>query len=203
MLVIRNKLGYFNMFDVAVSEKIILYARDQVCKYNFGQRGIGDGNADNQLTGIIGQIAIQDLLGLPWLDGKNGFDNGVDYELNGVKIDVKTMGRNVSMRQDFVHNFCQLQEGFDVDVLVFASLNRKTDILTVCGYIFKMDLKQKATFFRAGENRTRTDGTVLQIKSDMYEIPQGALESIDSIDDLSNIRSEGKDENNLFSDWCF
>ena len=74
------------MFDIKVSEEQKNYAQDMVNKYNFGMRGYGDGNKKEQLTGIIGQTVLADLLGLPRPDGGSGFDNGFDFVINGKKV---------------------------------------------------------------------------------------------------------------------
>ena len=176
------------MIDIKVSDVISKYATEQVKRYNFGQRGIADGNQEEQKTGIIGQSIVQDLLGLPSPDGESGFDNGVDFELNNKKIDVKTMGRTVPMRDYFVHNFIGLQKEYDVDIYIFCSLNKTNNILTICGYIRKDELDEKANFYEKGTERIRSNGSTFNTKADLYEIPQSNLRKINLKEDLLNLK---------------
>lgn len=175
------------MLEIEVTEEIKKYAEEQVEQYNFGQRGVADGTKEQQIVGIIGQTVVQDLLGLAWPEGSNGFDNGVDLILNNKKVDVKTMGRTVEMRDYFVHNFIALQLNYDVDILIFCSFNKRTNKLTICGFINKNDLHEKARFFKKGEERRRSDGSTFKLFTDLYEIPQSQLEPINSIEMLTEL----------------
>lgn len=176
------------MFDVKVTKEILDYSQSQVDNFNFGQRGVADGSKEQQLVGVIGQTVVQELLGLPWVSGEHGCDNGIDFIFNNCRCDVKTMGRTVPMRNYFVHNFLGLQLSYDVDVLVFCSLNKSNNTLTVCGYINKQELKEKADFFKSGDKRYRSDGTYFVLKTDLYEVPQSKLNPINSIQDFSSLK---------------
>ena len=125
------------MFDVKVTEEQLRYAADMVERFNFGQRGRGDGNKREQLTDILGQTVFADLINAERPNGATGFDGGKDFEINHKRVDIKTMTRSVPMRPDFVHNFVGYQKGYPVDYYVFASFNKTKEILTVCGYIGK------------------------------------------------------------------
>lgn len=125
------------MFDIKVSDEQIQYATSLVQQYNFGARGYGDGNKKEQLTGIIGQTVFADLLQMPRPSGETGFDNGIDFIIQGKKIDIKTMTRTVSVKQHYVHNFIGYQQKYEVNFYVFASYNIRTQILTICGSIDK------------------------------------------------------------------
>ena len=172
------------MFDIVVSNEQYEYAADMVEKYNFGQRGYGDGDKKKQLTGIIGQTVFADLAGLPRPDGSTGFDGGRDFVINGRSVDIKTMSRTVPMRENFVHNFVAYQKNFAVDHYVFASLNTRSSVLTVCGYVSKHDFFERAAFFEKGSVRTRFDGTSFRTFAPLYEIEQSQLEKADSIGEL-------------------
>ncbi|MBR4619490.1 MAG: hypothetical protein IKO46_00765 [Salinivirgaceae bacterium] len=172
------------MFKVAVKSSIIKHCENQIDLYDFGKRFTANGTKKQQLTGIIGQSVIMDLLGLGLIDGKNGFDNGTDIELNGIKIDVKTMGRTTDVRDYYVNNFLGLQMYFDTDAYIFCSLNKNTNELTVCGWVTKSELKEKASFFPKGTIRYRSNGTAFQTFADLYEIANNDLNNVDSLDEL-------------------
>lgn len=175
------------MFIINVKDEILEHAKNQVDRYNFGQRGIADGNKEEQMVGLIGQTTVQDLLGLDWPTGENGFDNGVDFIINGKRVDVKTMGRTVSMRDYFVHNFLGLQINYDVDIYVFCSFNKNNEELTVCGSLNKEELEEKSNFYNKGTERTRSNGTSFKTKADLYEILQTNLDPINSVEDLMKL----------------
>ena len=174
------------MFDVEVSEEQLDYAKKLVKKYNFGQRGYGDGNKRQQLTGIIGQTVFADLIIQERPDGSTGFDDGKDFFINGKRVDVKTMTRTTPVKNYYVHNFVAYQKKYDVDYYVFASYNVTNRILTICGYISKEEFFQKAKFFPIGSWRTRSDGTSFQTFAPLYEIKQTDLLDVEDITSLLN-----------------
>ena len=172
------------MFSIKVKPEIIRHCEEQIKKYNFGQRSVANGTPDQQLTGIIGQSVIMDLFGLGLIDGSTGFDGGVDIVYEGVRIDVKTMGRTTDVRENYVNNFIALQKSFDIDIYVFCSYNKTKSELTVCGWTTKADFLEKAHFFPKGSTRTRSDGTTFETFADLYEIANKDLVNVDSIDEL-------------------
>lgn len=158
------------MIQIKVTPEIIDYAKNLLKKFNFGQRGVADGNYSEQLTGLIGQCTIQQLFGQPLMTGESGFDNGEDLVLNGKRIDVKTMGRTTEVRDYYVNNFIGLQKDYLTDIYIFCSLNKRTKVLTVCGWVTKDQLFERADFFKKGSKRFRSDGTYFETKADLYEI---------------------------------
>ena len=177
------------MFDVVVTEEQYQYALNQVNTYDFGQRGRGDGTKSQQLTGIIGQTVLADLLGVPRPDGATGFDGGYDFEINRKRTDIKTMSRTVSMRDCFVHNFVGYQEAYPVDYYIFASFNTTNMVLTFGGSVTKDDFFIKAKYYPAGTERKRSDGTTFKTFAPLYKIGQTELEDTNSLTELlSHIR---------------
>jgi len=73
--------------------------------HNFGHRYTANGNYEQQLTGIIGQSVVMEIFGLGFIDGSSGFDHGVDIYFEGLKIDVKTMGRTTDVKPNYTNNF--------------------------------------------------------------------------------------------------
>ncbi len=173
------------MFDVPVSQEQIVYATDMVERYNFGQRGYGDGNKREQLTGVIGQTVFADLLGVARPNGAGGFDGGHDFCIHGKTVDIKTMSRTVAMRDYFVHNFVGYQKNYDVDFYVFASLNTKNNVLTICGCVDKETFFKRAKYFEKGSVRTRSDGTTFRTFAPLYEIAQADLFVTNSVDEVT------------------
>ena len=172
------------MFIIKVEQSLIDYCIDQVSKYNFGKRNTANGNPEQQLTGIIGQSAVMQLFGLVKVDGKQGFDNGVDILFNNKKIDVKTMGRTTNVKSYYTNNFLKLQDYFDTEVYIFCSYNKIKKEVTICGLITKEDFVLKRRFYKKGSTRTRSDGSSFKTFSDLYEIDNSDLNNVNSITDL-------------------
>jgi hypothetical protein len=131
-------------------------------KNNLGNRLEANGNKEQQFVGLIGEIMVVNLFGLEYKFSQ-GFDGGFDFIYKGKRIDVKTMGRTVEPKPYFVNNFIAFQKDFNCDYYIFTSLNKKTNELTICGYLSKEDLLK-------GTKRTRTNGTSFILKTDTYEI---------------------------------
>lgn len=174
------------MFDVKVSQKLIDHCVGQLSVYNFGQRGVADGSPEQQLTGIIGQSQVAELFGEPWVSGKGGFDDGKDLLYLGLVIDVKTMGRTTAVRSYYVNNFIGLQKHYQTDVYIFCSYNKTNCILTICGWVTKDQLNDRASFYPKGSTRSRSDGSEFKTFTDLYEIKNSDLNEVTSVQDLKN-----------------
>ena len=172
------------MFKIKVSNKIIDYATSLVKEHNFGNRGVADGSAEEQLTGIIGQCTIQTMFHVDLLTGDEGFDHGEDLNFSGLSIDVKTMGRTTDVKDYYVNNFIALQKDYPTDVFIFCSYYEEKKELTVCGWLPKDELDEKAKFFKKGTKRYRSDKTWFKTKADLYELPNKKLKAVKSPDDL-------------------
>lgn len=172
------------MIDICVTEEQKAYASDMVARYNFGKRGYGDGNKKEQLTGVIGQTVLADLLGLDRPDGAGGFDGGFDFVINGRKVDIKTMSRTVPVRDHYVHNFCGYQKNYTVDFYIFASYNTRTGVLSICGFVSKKELLERAKFHNKGDLCYRDDGTSFPAKAPLYEIRQSDLNQVATLHDI-------------------
>jgi len=172
------------MFKLEVKKEIIKHCKRQLELYNFGQRGYADGTFEQQLVGIIGQTVVLDIFNLPWVDGSEGFDGGVDLVYNNITIDVKTMGRTTDVRPYYVNNFIGLQKNYNVEAYIFTSFNKRTNELTIVGWLPKKLLEERANFFPKGSYRTRSDGSKFRTFTDLYEIKNSNLFNIKSIEDL-------------------
>ncbi len=174
----------YKVFKIRVKKEIIEHCQKQIEHHNFGQRGYADGTPEQQLIGIIGQTVVLDLFNLPWVDGSTGFDGGVDLTYHNITIDIKTMGRTTGVRPYYVNNFIGLQKKYNVDAYIFASYNKRNNILTIVGWLPKQLLEKKARFFPKGTIRTRSNGTQFKTFADLYEIKNSDLFAVNSINDL-------------------
>ena len=173
------------MFDIIVTDEQLEYARNLCANHNFGQRGRGDGTPEEQLTGMIGQTAFADALGAPRpRPAAGGFDGGFDFTVNGKKVDLKTMGRNVPLKPDYVHNFTAYQRNDDVDFYLFASYNKRSRHLTIGGCVSKTEFTDLAEYYPIGAERFRDDGTSFENTKPNYEILQSDLRQADSLGEL-------------------
>lgn len=183
----NTKEREIKMFDVGAKPEQISYVEELLKTANFGRRGEFDGNYDQQLTGILAQTIVADLIGQPRPVDNNKADGGVDFIINGKTVDLKTMGRTVPMKETFVHNFYGSQAKFDTEVLMFSSFNKRTKVLTICGWLTKEDFMKKADHFPQGTKRYRDNGTYMTVrgKAGNYEIQQALLNSLNSVDEIN------------------
>lgn len=147
---------------------------------NIGNRYEANGNKEEQFVGLVGEIIIKHLFNIKHEFNK-GFDGGYDFTYKGFKIDVKTMGRNVDVKDYFVNNFIAFQKSYDCDIYIFCSLNKQKNELSVCGYLGKKELLKLATLYKKGDTRTRTNGTTFKMKTDTYEIKNNKLKNIEKL----------------------
>jgi hypothetical protein len=110
-----------------------------------------------------------------------GFDGGYDLYYKGFKIDVKTMGRTVAVKSNFVNNFVSLQLKFDCDVYIFCSLNKKNNILTICGWVTKEELLDRSKYYEKGTVRVRSNNSQLILQEAIYEIENHKLNKIEDL----------------------
>jgi hypothetical protein len=158
-------------FNVQVPELVIEASKFFVEHNNLGMRpDNSNGTKDQQLVGVIGQNMMAHALGLPFMQPTTTHDGGVDFVIYGKKIDIKTMGRTVTPKIDYVNNLIASQTRFNVDGYVFASLNSNNNVLTICGWLPKETFLWFAKFYKKGTIRERTNGTTFELKADTYEI---------------------------------
>ena len=172
------------MFSVFPSDEQQRAAKSLVQRHNIGQRGKADGSQQEQYYGMLGQICLCDMLRFKRPTGSEGFDGGVDFIINNIKVDLKTMHRTVDVKDHYVHNFIGYQMEYPCQFYIFASYNIKTNKLTLCGIISKKDFLKKASFYEKGAIRTRDDGTSFASKAPLYEIKQEDLIQIKNKQDM-------------------
>ena len=165
------------MLKIPLNEEIITYSKKLVDRTNFGKRGFADGNKRNQYIGIVGENTIRDYLGIELMTGLGGFDGGYDIDWNGYKADVKCMERKVDPKDYYVNNVLDTQIGYVADAFIFASINRFTKVLTVCGWVTKEEFKERGNYYPKGTIRTRKDGTTFELYAGNWEIENKYLNS--------------------------
>lgn len=176
------------MINISVTKEIKNKAKLILEKVNLGNRGIADGNYEEQKVGLIGQLIIHDLYQVGHSKFEdNKFDGGFDIIINNQKCDIKTMGRTVDIKDHYVHNFIGLQKNYENDLYIFCSYNKKKNLLQICGWINKNDFFNKCDFYKKGTKRYRDDGSFFQTKADLYEIKNSSLISINNDEDLKKI----------------
>ena len=174
------------MIDIELSKEFMAYCREFGIANNLANRGQADGTKAMQLVGIIGQNAINRELGLPMMKTSVRFDGGYDLivpGLNGkpIKMDVKTMGRNYSVKQQWINNLLDCQLKYDCHGYIFTSLNMMTDVLTICGWIEKWRVKQDGELYTKGTLRRRDNGLAVELRGNNWEIPNWKLHFVDSV----------------------
>ena len=163
-------------FCVKITNHILTESKNYICRNRLGHRGDGsDGTEEQQLVGVIGQNMVNLLLGRELMLGADGFDGGIDCDIFGMGFDVKTMGRSVEPKIDFVNNLIGSQIKFDSEAYLFLSLNKTSMLLTFCGWLPKCDFLSRSTFHPKDSVRTRTDGSSFKMKADTYEIKNKEL----------------------------
>lgn len=162
------------MIRLPITTEQILYAKELIDNFNFGNRGVYDGTKDKQLVGMLGQTVVCDYLGLPRPTGDGGFDGGYDFEMNGKKVDIKCMSRQRRIQEEFVHNLVAYQKEYNVDYYLFTSLNIIDQELEICGLISKEDFFNNANYIPKGTFRY-CGRKRIQAPTNMYELPQYKL----------------------------
>ena len=167
-----------------VNFEIVKTCHNYLKHNNIANRGVYDGNKEKQLVGLVGEMETHKLLKgyYPDLDLKEkGFDGGYDIVHANMKIDVKTMARKVYTRDYYANNFTALQKNFNPDILLFTSINKKTNQIEFCGWIWKNDLENKAKLYKKGSVRKRGLNDSMTIVEDNYEILCSKLNRIEDL----------------------
>lgn len=172
------------MITIKVTDTILNHCKLQIEQFNFGKRYTANGNKTQQLTGIIGQSVVMKSFNQGLIDGKEGFDNGIDILFNNLKIDVKTMGRTTEVRSNYTNNFLKLQDYLETEIYIFCSYHKLKQELTVCGWIDKENFVKKRRFYPKGSIRKRFDNTTFTTFADLYEIDNNQLYNFSTIEEL-------------------
>ena len=175
------------MIQVAIHDDDRRYAVEILKTTNFGHRSRGfNGNYEKQYTGLIGELTLHRVLGLTRPKYTSGRLDS-DILINNKKIDIKSMARNVYMQDHYVHNFVAYQKDMPSDILLFISINKKSGVVQICGWLEKEKFLENASFFDQGDKRERDDGTSFVLRAPLYEIEQNKLNKLNNVKDLNDI----------------
>ena len=175
------------MIQVAIHDDDRRYAVEVLKTTNFGHRSRGfNGNYEKQYTGLIGELTLHRVLGLTRPKYTSGRLDS-DILINNKKVDIKSMARNVYMQDHYVHNFVAYQKDMPSDILLFISINKKSGVVQICGWLEKEKFLENASFFDQGDKRERDDGTSFVLRAPLYEIEQNKLNKLNNVRDLNDI----------------
>ena len=175
------------MIQVPIHDDDRRYAVEVLKTTNFGHRSRGfNGNYEKQYTGLIGELTLHRVLGLTRPKYTSGRLDS-DILINNKKVDIKSMARNVYMQDHYVHNFVAYQRDMPSDILLFISINKKSGVVQICGWLEKEKFLENASFFDQGDKRERDDGTSFVLRAPLYEIEQNKLNKLNNVRDLNDI----------------
>ena len=175
------------MIQVPIHDDDRRYAVEILKTTNFGHRSRGfNGDYEKQYTGLIGELTLHRVLGLTRPKYTSGRLD-TDILINNKKVDIKSMARNVYMQDHYVHNFVAYQKDMPSDILLFISINKKSGVVQICGWLEKEKFLENASFFDQGDKRERDDGTSFVLRAPLYEIEQNKLNKLNNVNDLNDI----------------
>ena len=175
------------MIQVPIHDDDRRYAVEVLKTTNFGHRSRGfNGDYEKQYTGLIGELTLHRVLGLTRPKYTSGRLDS-DILINNKKVDIKSMARNVYMQDHYVHNFVAYQKDMPSDILLFISINKKSGVVQICGWLEKEKFLENASFFDQGDKRERDDGTSFVLRAPLYEIEQNKLNKLNNVNDLNDI----------------
>lgn len=91
------------------------------------------------------------------------------------------MGRKSAVKSTFVNNFLSLQINFICDAYIFCSLNKTNNLLTICGWVTKEQLLERAKYCEKGTIRYRSDNSQFILEESIYEIENYKLNKIQDL----------------------
>ena len=175
------------MIQVPIHDGDRRYAVEVLKTTNFGHRSRGfNGDYEKQYTGLIGELTLHRVLGLTRPKYTSGRLDS-DILINNKKVDIKSMARNVYMQDHYVHNFVAYQKDMPSDILLFISINKKSGVVQICGWLEKEKFLNTASFFNQGDKRERDDGTSFILRAPLYEIEQSKLNKLNNVEDINAI----------------
>jgi hypothetical protein len=163
--------------DIPKKEKLRIWA--WVKKHNTANRGKFDGNLEKQFLGKLAESMVCEYMTGKELELKDdGFDGGVDFVFEGIKVDVKSMGRNVFTKEHYENNFIDDQKEYKTDMLVFTSINKKKQVLEICGWLSKEEFLEVAEFHKQGQKIYRDDGSSFENETGLWTCKNSQLKDI-------------------------
>lgn len=189
---------------------IYIYSAFLVTKNNYNNRHFSKeqkrkfgnehgGTPEQQFYGILGQNVLSKYFYNLYPTNRDNyipsdksctFDGGYDYIINGKKVDLKISTRSCDFNMEYVHNLHAAQvdsPNYECDFYLFASFNKKTNLLQICAIIPKEAVKLYAKYFDMDSNSYNSYGKKIG-GSARYEIKDYILSAdwaINNFDDIS------------------
>jgi hypothetical protein len=162
------------MFRVPITQEQKEYTARQLKTGSLGHRGTFDGSYRKQFIGLLAEVVVADILKVERPVVTHGFDHGIDFNLDGLYLDVKTMERKGDVRSHYVNNVVAAQLRYNTMIYLFTSLNTVGNLLTVCGLMGKHRL---SLYDRVPANTTikRDNGTSFQSTVESILVPMTDL----------------------------
>jgi hypothetical protein len=179
------------MFDFTVPTELVGMCKNAFAQgLNLGNRGKGDGNAREQLHGLIGELVIKhEIFGIAPVIS-DGNDGGYDFEYGGFKIDIKTKIINSIVQYHHEHNVLDFQRNYNLDGYIFARLNEGNLVLTVCGICRKKDFFEFARLDKAGTIKQPDRGKAFKIEHDTYSVYYNQMQDIKNVNEVKEFICE-------------
>ena len=154
---------------------------------NMGKRGKGDGNAIEQLWGVVGEVAVKNYIFEISHSFNECSDGGYDLEYLGAKVDIKTKRANSVVQYHFEHNVLHFQKNYDLDGYIFVRINTNNLLLTVCGICYKDDFFKIARCDKAGTYKKPDRGEPFLVRDDMYSIYYNQIKDVSNAYELRKL----------------
>lgn len=167
-----------DMFSIPITDEQRAYAWGWVKRRSVAKRGEFDGDTEHQYGGLLGEVVFADLFGFERPNSLKPFDGGVDFDVLGCKLDIKTAIRNSDPKNRYNSYLPASQMKYDNDAYLFCSINKQTKNLIVVGGIDKERMKCQITH-KAGT----TNGDFV-FKTDTVCIPNYKLDPFTSKQDI-------------------
>jgi hypothetical protein len=166
----EGKLKPF-IFYIPTMEQIE-YTKVELETKPFARRGYFDGNPYQKFLGLLNEVVICDLLGLPrpeLPDGKP--DKGYDIIFDNTKIDIKSRAfspKHGDPRNPLYDHLIAKTQMKDAEVYLFTAVNPENKNIMVCGYLKKSDIISRGLFGKRGQTFRKYNGSVIELRADDY-----------------------------------
>jgi hypothetical protein len=134
---------------------------------SYGNRGRADGSFVQQAQGKLGEVVMADILGQPRPAKVKGQDRGIDFNIFGKTVDIKTEFRNRPCRPSDNYLSFASQSGYLADIILIASAvyrmeneKRVAEILEVPGWLTREEILKcaRGVKFMARRGNMKDDG---------------------------------------------
>jgi len=157
-------------------------AREAIKVSSIANHGKWDGSEEKQAIGLAAQVRVaQEFYPNTCLEDylKPGFDGGFDIPICDHKIDVKTAIRDFcDPKPHYLAGVIDFQKDHPCTDYIFTSYNKKTSMLTVCGWITKKEFFATAIFYARGDKFHLDSGFSKEVPHDCWLAEYGDLKNL-------------------------